>query len=1294
MLSTNNKIESIKNELDLYLSEHKYNLYQQFFIVGIDPQLMFNINQIELKTMPEPYISPKIISKFPPNDLYYLNIPDSIVSSHCFPNGILDLIIEYNELNYEKSIKYQIDFVFSLENQYPEDKSSSLRTNKVYYSCLLFYENIENYNECIDYKKKLFKDNTHNELYNGLTEVKNKGLLIPKVICLSSFKPFFEESNKILKSLKKYVDNYMYNKVSKDNFNIYPIEKIIEGLIYNLPALPRSNFSLKLNKETFEPNYLENKNNIFIKNEKKENDDMQNKDDIIFYETPFNAQPKNVINYSILMKYFRIKEIFEIIKFILLEEPILFFCEDVHILTYIIEGLISLIYPFEYQYPIISVLPEENYAFISIFKHFIFGINYKYHDEIFQKRGIILDEKKYIIIVKIEKRFESILNYEEEDKLKYAVITSIISDSTKPFLKIEQNKIDNSEIQYDNENINEKRKIMLPLHYLEKCTKRLEKNTSEKFREFVNKNKNKKNVNYREKENIFNDEIRKSFIYFFSCILLRYQTFCIGYEKHIEVLGINDTHGNTNNFFLNTTLITNTRFSSSSEKDFDFFLERKVELEEKFLLNKLKINDMFNCKKFIDDTDTPKLDRPFYKYFFDTQAFFHFIKKKIFPNSIQDKLDILFFDYKINEKLSRGSRKIKVETKFYNKNLDNLSGEINIKSFKKEPSKKLIEFLNSNNKNCRRGINYFQIISKDPNKVYNNNKNKNKNNTENNTENNVDNNETMDTGFCIISLHKAYEDVGSNIDDNEGSLNLTGKLINGENKDNNDDEIDDKENEEKDNKKKFIFSYFIFPKLLNDNLFFKENIFQEELENDKKWLNNKNSFNINNCNCLYNQFEKEADFFIKNPIIQENYKMYDYNLNTKWKYKYNYEECINKLWLLYLAKTFHSISFSKKRYYFEEILMFLNDKKNKVEQDTILLLFNSINKYGDRSMNQELIMFLDKKSYINILCLREKTKMENNFVKYLNIIKRTNKSETNRGSANNSGDIIDNINPLNHDNIKKENKISQNIIRKLFDFYIYTFCSPISSKNNDIDLKEKNLINLDLDIEEQEKKSEENSCGEPLIFNIKDLFQYESNKKYIELKCQKCHKIQKVTIACNYTDDKNKKYQFHFNLISPLALLKEEWFINNNTINTHFISKEYPEEYLSTLFYFYEQGLPCNFLLPKGVIEKPLKKELTNTYNNLEPLEDYLNARLLSHKKSVSSMNLNTPRFKKKEIVLTERVNIFDMKKEKISIEASGRKSPSPKKSSLAKRSKFAQLKNVDIKDIKSKNVTFSLFKK
>ena len=328
-------------------------------------------------------------------------------------------------------------------------------------------------------------------------------------------------------------------------------------------------------------------------------------------------------------------------------------------------------------------------------------------------------------------------------------------------------------------------------------------------------------------------------------------------------------------------------------------MERKAELEEKYLLNNIKINDIFNCKNFIDDTDTPKLDRPFYKQFFETEVFLNFIKKKIFPNSIQDKLDI----YKINEKLTRGSRKIKIETKFFNENLENLSGEININSFKKGPSKKLNEFLKQNN-NYKKGINYFQIISKDPNKIYNN---KSKNNFD------IDSDyETMDTGFCIISLHKIYEEIGSNADEKDGSIKITQKISNVTN-----DENDDNEDN---NKNKLSFSYFVFPKLLNDNIFFKENIFIDELENDQIWLNNKNNFNINNCNCLYNQFEKEANIFINKPIIQENYKIYEYDLNAKWKYKYNYEECIKKLWLLYLAKTFHCISFSKKRYYFEEIL--------------------------------------------------------------------------------------------------------------------------------------------------------------------------------------------------------------------------------------------------------------------------------------------------------------------------------------------------------------------------------------
>ena len=85
------------------------------------------------------------------------------------------------------------------------------------------------------------------------------------------------------------------------------------------------------------------------------------------------------------------------------------------------------------------------------------------------------------------------------------------------------------------------------------------------------------------------------------------------------------------------------------------------------------------------------------------------------------------------------------------------------------------------------------------------------------------------------------------------------------------------------------------------------------MENDQIWLNNKNNFNINNCNCLYNQFEKEANIFINKPIIQENYKIYEYDLNAKWKYKYNYEECIMAI---IFSKNFSLYKFFKKKILF------------------------------------------------------------------------------------------------------------------------------------------------------------------------------------------------------------------------------------------------------------------------------------------------------------------------------------------------------------------------------------------
>ena len=49
---------------------------------------------------------------------YYKNMPDIVIASNCFPQGILNSIIDSNESKYDIKFKYQTNCI-SLENQYP-----------------------------------------------------------------------------------------------------------------------------------------------------------------------------------------------------------------------------------------------------------------------------------------------------------------------------------------------------------------------------------------------------------------------------------------------------------------------------------------------------------------------------------------------------------------------------------------------------------------------------------------------------------------------------------------------------------------------------------------------------------------------------------------------------------------------------------------------------------------------------------------------------------------------------------------------------------------------------------------------------------------------------------------------------------------------------------------------------------------------------------------------------------------------------------------------------------------------
>ena len=1031
-----------ENESINDLSSHKFNLFQQFFVIGLDPSICYNL--YKLHHLPPELLTPKVISKYPNISLPYINIPDTFVASHCFPIGLLKKLISYNDDELEEKLKIIEDFFFSLDNLAVQDYTSSLRTNKVYYNCLLFYEKLDNFKNLANYRRKIsFKSQ------KKLEEENNKNILIPKVICLSTFTPLFMGGKKILDLIRKYCKNFNFDFFSaKNKGTIYPIENIIEGIIYNIPGLPsRGDFTIRLDYVTFYKSKFVEK----IKNNKN-----NKKWEVIFGESSINKNPKPVINYSILFTFFTIEELFDIIKFIILEEPILFFSEDISNLTHTIEALLALIYPLKYQYPVVSVLPEENFSLINVFYHFIFGINYKYSEELWEKKFKYIGDKSKIVIIKIETKIKNLSEYFSKDKPNDPAIIINTRSPDKPIVRLA--KLDIYKNKPKKENV-EKKSIKLPFHYSSKCIKQIERLISSSIQTKNNEKNNKKNEVTFEEENDkkFNDEIIKIFLYFFACVLLNYQEYIqIKYEKvKVKVSNI-------------------------------IGRKRPDDIEQKLLDNELDINKMFNTNSFV--TNAPSFDRIFYEKFLKTKIFYHFIKRKIFPMSILDKLEILFFDEKINEKLARDNKFKKIETKFLSENMSKtIFGDITIESLRHEISNETKEFF-CNEYNCDKALNYFQYIVKEP-------------------------------------LEKGDEKNPEKIkSDSPKEIKLPN----------------------------FKFYYFVFPKLLNDGIFYKKR---------KKVINEYTKNQRFKSNHFYDILEKEGIKILDNPIMIANYKNYNYSLNPV---SYNipndikYKKAINQLWLRLLSKIFYSIPNNKKMYYFSKIIKFLKENIKTIDEESLYLVCGVINKYGDQNMNKELFNYFArrKKAYTAFLFLIEKIKEKNNFIDYRSCAEK---------------------------NIKIEEK---------FLFIINSFCTEL-----DKDEKNQNLYNI---------------CGKQTKIKIESM--YNENDKYISFECGKdpnklpkpefyekevdslfdekdkfisfeyneepeeITKKQDLIISCFYEKEPGSRYQINFKLISPTFILNENWFKNVDQIDINSVKKENLESYLSIIFYFHQQGLIYDFL--------------------------------------------------------------------------------------------------------------------
>ena len=168
-----------------------------------------------------------------------------------------------------------------------------------------------------------------------------------------------------------------------------------------------------------------------------------------------------------------------------------------------------------------------------------------------------------------------------------------------------------------------------------------------------------------------------------------------------------------------------------------------------------------------------------------------------------------------------------------------------------------------------------------------------------------------------------------------------------------------------------------------------------------------------------------------------------------------------------------------------------------VDQNTYNMLFWTINKYGDRNMNQDLFINLKNKSYISFLALREKTKQQNNFIRY-------------------------------NDNLEEEEE------------------------------KNENLKNKSLMIFDETSNCENLQCNEPYNVQMKFLFNesISNDVNFIKFKCDKCQMEQYIWVKSVYDNGLGKGFNINFRLISPIALLKRKWFQDQLDLDISFISKE------------------------------------------------------------------------------------------------------------------------------------------
>ena len=631
LLESKEDFKNLKSELD-----KGYNFLDYFLEIGLEPEIyknnwLFDLDYDEIQEKHKDDIKPKIISAFPHFEKSTTSWSESILN-HCFPNG-------YQLIRSELTLKPKL-FSFILDNNF-----FNINYPQKYLSCLICYENIMQY-KILSELSKSEGDDSNDKNENSISfNVKDPNIYIPKCILVISLYPYFGEMEKIIteiynyslnkvhftekveptqnQNLKKRMSKKISTKeitkeisVTKEINLTNPIEKMIENLLIELPVPPRGVYNV---------NYFLNGENRIIK------------------QNEMNKLPLIGVNLKRICVDLEAKDIITIYNYLFLEYRILFFSKNIEYLNSYIYGFLSLLFPFQYQYQIVTILPNENFETLESITPFIAGINLPYTKDFFDSNNFCISD--CILIVDIDKKTYSLYNNSEENK---------IEEFPKGYRKILEKKLHD----LMNKSLKEERKIQA--NY---------KNQRTRNQTIVVQNQipNPSALSNASDTNSISSNISRGSVILSS-----------SFNKDGKFFDLDGDNNNTDD----TNMESEELIEMVSNLNIDYTFNQEVN-ELFFNFNSMLLSDythylnrdfyssnnspsleaLFKVKEFMKKI--PTNDKGFYeKFISETQIFGDFLYLRMIPKNTKEKIRILLFDEKINEN-SKNITNVFTETKEY-----------------------------------------------------------------------------------------------------------------------------------------------------------------------------------------------------------------------------------------------------------------------------------------------------------------------------------------------------------------------------------------------------------------------------------------------------------------------------------------------------------------------------------------------------------------------------------------------------------------------------------------------------